>query len=135
MPDVTFDPPLPRAGSNSDQPFLQRIVLFDGSGELARAAWHTTGRDGVVQLVDLVVAPQHRRRGHGAQLLNVVVEQTRSFFRLRAPQALRRIWVNVEQKNQVIARSFLTRHGFHHIATIPDVARNQDLLVYVKSFD
>jgi GNAT superfamily N-acetyltransferase len=135
MSDLTFDPALPTAGSECDRPFLQRIALLHGNDLLAHAAWHTTGHGGVAQLVDLFVAPEHRRQGHASRLLNAVVEQARLFFRSRAAQTLRRVWVAVEQKDQVIARSFLTRHGFHHIATIPDVSRNQDLLVYVKSFD
>jgi hypothetical protein len=48
---------------------------------------------------------------------------------------LRRLWVSVEQKTQVIARAFLTQHGFHHTATMKELLADQDALIYVRTFD
>jgi N-acetylglutamate synthase-like GNAT family acetyltransferase len=116
--------------------FLQRIELRDAQGQLiGAAAWHLNSVDeGVVQLVELTIDPKRRRQGHAGALLNETTAQARSVCRMkRVP--LRRVWVALEQKTQVLARSFLTRHGFHHTSSVTDLLRDQDLLVYVRSFD
>ena len=116
--------------------FLQRIQLSDARGQLIGAAvWHlNTVDEGVVQLVELTVDPKLRRQGHAGALLDESIAQARSVCRMkRVP--LRRMWVALEQKSQVLARSFLTKHGFHHTSSVTDLLRDQDLLVYVRSFD
>ncbi len=45
-----------------------------------------------------------------------------------------KMWLAVGHKSQVIARAFLTKHGFHHVSTTQNVLRGEDLLVYVKSW-
>jgi ribosomal protein S18 acetylase RimI-like enzyme len=35
----------------------------------------------------------------------------------------------------VNARAFLTRHGFHHVATIKELLAKQDALVYLLALD
>jgi len=60
--------------------------------------------------------------------------QGREWQRRRGSK-LRRVWVGIEQKSQVIARAFLTSRGFHHIATVDELYRDQELMVYVKSMD
>jgi GNAT superfamily N-acetyltransferase len=115
---------------------LQRIELRNAQGQLIGAAvWHLNSVDeGVVQLVDLAIDPKLRRQGHAGALLNETIAQARSVCRMkRVP--LRRVWVALEQKTQVLARAFLTRHGFHHTSSVTDLLREQDLLVYVRSFD
>jgi ribosomal protein S18 acetylase RimI-like enzyme len=62
------------------------------------------------------------------------MKQCVSHLRSRKVRA-RRLWVAVEQRNQVIARAFLTHMGFHHTSTIRDLLSDQDVLVYVYSFD
>ena len=102
---------------------------------VGHAAWYAPATDvGVVQLVDLSIADADRRQGHASALLGEVIAQSRALCRQRGVP-FRRLWVAVEQKSQVLARAFLTRHGFHHTATIPELMKKQDLLVYVKSLD
>ena len=116
--------------------FLQRIELRDARDQpIGAAVWHLSSVDeGVVQLVELTIEPKLRRHGHAGALLNEAIAQAKSVCRLkRLP--LRRMWVALEQKSQVLARSFLTKHGFHHTSSVTDLLRDQDLLVYVRSFD
>lgn len=133
MPELLHDPPLPRKPA-ADEPFLQRVTLVRGGVTLGRATWLDPARDGVVQIVELTVSAAHRRKGHGTALLNETVAQAGAICRLRGRQ-LRRIWVAVEQKSQVIARAFLTQRGFHHVATLEEILQKQDLLIYLRSFD
>jgi GNAT superfamily N-acetyltransferase len=131
---LTHDPPLP-ARAVEGASFLQRVALLDGRRLVGAAAWYLpAGDDGAAQLVDLVVEPELRRKGHGGTLLDDAIAQARALCKLRRIP-LRRLWVAVEHVRQVNARSFLTKHGFHHTSTIPDLLRKQDLLVYVRSFD
>ena len=53
-----------------------------------------------------------------------VVEQARPFFKSRGAK-LRRIWLAVEQKTQVIARSFLMKHNFHHTASVSELLKGR----------
>ena len=131
----THTPPLPRAIDAKLTSFLQRIELRAGRVTLGHAAWHLVDIDeGVVQIVDLTVDPTLHRRGHAGALLNEAIAQARALCMLkRFP--LRRCWVALEQKSHVRARAFLTKHGFHHTSSVPDLLRDQDLLVYVRSFD
>ena len=131
----TYIPLLPRAINAKSNSFLQRIELRERRRPIGCAAWHVIDLDdGVAQLVELTVEPTLQRRGHGSALLNESIAQARTVCRLkRAP--LRRLWVALGQKSQVIARAFLTRHGFHHTASVTDLLRDQDLLVYVRAFD
>jgi ribosomal protein S18 acetylase RimI-like enzyme len=135
MTRFAHDPPPPPRTVDAQTSFTQRVELLDGKRFVGGALWHLpAGNEGVVQLVELVVHPDLRRHGHAGALLNEVIAQAKALCRARR-QPLRRVWVGVEHKTQVIARSFLTKHGFHHTATIADLLRDQDLLVYVRSFD
>jgi GNAT superfamily N-acetyltransferase len=84
--------------------------------------------------LDLTVFPPHQRVGNGKRLLDAVIAQGRELQRRRKTK-LRRVWIGVEQKSQVIARAFLTSRGFHHITTVDELYRGQELMVYVKSMD
>jgi hypothetical protein len=130
---LTQDPPLPRmAGA---QPFLQRITLYDGREAIGSAVWYLpAGRDGVVQLIELTVPAARHRQGHAGTILTQVLTSAKALCALKKIP-LRRVWFAIEQKTQVLGRSFLTRHGFHHTSTIPELLRKQDVLIYVKSFD
>jgi len=132
MPDLHYIPPIAHP---SDQPFLQRIDLIEGSSTIATAHWHApVGLEGVIQLLDLTVIPEHRRKGQGSTLLTAFIEQSVLYGKTTGILT-RRIWMSVEQKTQVNARAFLTRHGFHHVATIKELLARQDALVYLKSLD
>lgn len=130
MPDLLVDPPLPRTATGE---FFQTLRITRGEDELARARWHITG-EGVVQLVELLVHPPHRRKGYAKQLLASVIQQATAHHVARRKR-LRRIWVCVAQKTQVLARSFLAGQGFHHMATLSDVLKDEDALTYVRSFN
>ena len=128
-------PPLPRAIDARSNSFLQRIDLRDARHPIGHAVWHLIDLDeGVVQLVELTIDPKLRRRGHAGALLNESIAQAKAMCKLRRVP-LRRLWVALGQKSQVHARAFLTRHGFHHTSSVTDLLRDQDLLVYVRSFD
>jgi ribosomal protein S18 acetylase RimI-like enzyme len=138
IPMSTFnhDPPLPPSfPRDTHTGFAQSITLHEADQPLALARWHApSGEQGVVQLVELTVDPAHRRRGLGSALLREVIQQATALHQLKHFR-LRRLWISVEQKTQVIARAFLTQHGFHHTATIKELLDHQDAMVYVRTFD
>jgi GNAT superfamily N-acetyltransferase len=134
LTDLTFHPPLP-AKIASESSFLQEIRLTDAGETIGRAIWHAPeGRDGVAQLIELRIEPAVRRRNLGTQLMQAVYQQITAWHKLRRVP-LRRLWVSIEQKAQVNARAFLTRHGFHHVSTTENLFKDQDALIYARSFD
>jgi hypothetical protein len=66
--------------------------------------------------------------------MHAVYAQVQAYFRARRIVP-RRLWIAVEQKTQIIGRSFLTGLGFHHVATVSNLMKDQDALVYTRSFD
>lgn len=124
------------------QGFSQTIKFHEGGplGEMGKfigiARWAITApaQDGVVQLVDLTISPAFRREGYARQLLDQVLTEARDYLRSRK-STLRRLWTAIAQKDQVIARSFLTGQGFHHISTVDNLFKDQDLLIYIRTFD
>lgn len=134
MSPVTLHPRVTEAAAS--RPFVQEARLELGGKTVARGHWHSSGNcdDGVVQIIDVFVEPAHRRQGHGAQLLRRMLEEAEALHRARK-RRLRRAWIAVEQKQQVIARAFLTAMGFHHVGTVKNLLREEDLLVYSKGFD
>lgn len=132
MPELTFHPPLPAHPSGA---FHQQIRLNDGPRLLGTATWHAPdSAHGVVQVLDLTVLPPHARQGHGGRLLGAVIQQAKQICQARGVK-LRRVWFGIEQKSQVVARAFLTKHGFHHVATIGNLLKDEDELIYVKAYD
>jgi hypothetical protein len=67
-------------------------------------------------------------------LLEAVIDQCTADH-AQHQSRLRRIWVAVGHKNQVIARAFLVAHGFHHVASLTQLLRDQDALIYTRTFD
>jgi ribosomal protein S18 acetylase RimI-like enzyme len=130
MNSMEYHPPLPR---KAQSPFVQTIILHDGEKAIGKAIW-ISENDGVVQLLHLSVDPKLGRRGHGGQLLDDVVRQATAYQRLLGIP-LRRMWMMVEQKKQVVGRAFLTGHGFHHVGTMNGLHRRQDALMYMRSFN
>ena len=133
MVEPIFDPPL---SAKSQDPFLQTIRLMDGDKEIARSRWisEQEATEGLVQIVELRVTPAYRRQGHGKRLMEVLVQQCREHFKLRKTR-LRRIWLALDQKRNVIARSFLMRYTFNHVATVRELLKDEDLLIYMRAFD
>jgi GNAT superfamily N-acetyltransferase len=134
MPDLLIDPPLPRA--KSPDPFLQTLKLTIGAETIAQARWLCAAdpAQGIAQLLDLTVHPDHRRQGHAHRLMEALTEQARAYFKFQKSR-LRRIWTPIEQKHQIIARSFLMQFGFNHVGTVSELLKHEDLLIYMRTFD
>lgn len=109
---------------------------MDGEQLIAQARWQVSGEaaQGVAQLLELTVAEGRRRQGHGRRVMDAMTAQVREHFSSRKV-TLRRVWVAIEQKQQVIGRSFLMQFGFNHVGTIGELLRDEDLLVYMRTFD
>ncbi len=133
MPDLTYDPPFPTGPLAG---YVQTIRMTDAGKQIGYARWYVTddGTTGVAQLLEITIAPPHRRAGHGQRLLQAAIEQIRQFFRARK-LPLRRIWMNVNQKDQVNGRAMMTHAGFHHMGTVSSILKDQDALIYVLSLD
>jgi len=131
--NVHADPPVP--SKISDRLFVQTIVLKDDDRTLGRAVWSATApTQGVVQILEFCIDPAFRRKGNGRRLMRGLVEQARALHAIRK-EPLRRLWIGVGHKTQVVGRSFLTCEGFHHISTTGGLLSNEDQLIYVKSLD
>lgn len=125
----------PAISSQTIGTFVQTIRLMDGDNQMGRGVW--TANDpsqGVIQILELWVDPKARRTGHARQLYDHVIANAREYHKLRK-QPLRRVWISMAHKSQVIGRSFLTGQGFHHISTTGGVLQDEDQLIYVKSLD
>jgi hypothetical protein len=133
MSDFSYAPPLPANPTNEG--FVQTIKMSASGKPVGLARWHVRpgAADGVTQLLELTIIARNRQ-GHGRQLMAEVTKQARAYFKSRGSH-LRRMWIAVEQKGQVIGRAFLTEQGFHHVATLPELMHAQDALLYMKSFD
>jgi GNAT superfamily N-acetyltransferase len=133
MLELICDPP---ARSKSPDPFLQSIRLTDGETLIGQARWQTSfdPSQGVAQILDLTVMPAFRRKGNGRRLMEAITTQATEYFKWRKLR-LRRLWLPVNQKSQVIARSFLMQFGFHHVGTVSELLKDEDLLMYMRTFD
>jgi GNAT superfamily N-acetyltransferase len=133
MPKLTYDPPVRAATGDT---FLQSIRLAAGDDLVAHARWLSTAdpSHGVIQILDFTVTPPHRRRGHGHFLMEALTVQARDYFQHRKFH-LRRAWMAIEQKHQVIARSFLMQFAFNHVGTVQELLKREDLLIYMRTFD
>jgi len=134
MANLRFSPAVSREKSGIG--FLQLIELVEGEEVVGHARWMCWGEigQGVAQILELVVTPAQGRKGHGRILMNAVTEQAREYFKLRKV-ALRRIWIAIAQEGQVIGRSFLMKFGFHHVGTVHELLADEDLLVYMRTFN
>ena len=109
------------------------VRLMDGDRPIGRATWVVTdAAEGLIQILSLEIEPAHQRRGHGRRLIQGLYAQARVELSSRP---LRRAWIATGNKAHVVARAFLTGEGYHHVGSNGGVYRDQDLLIYVKSFD
>src|SRR5438045_3539203 len=106
MPDLVIDPPAPRKVAKGGDSFVQTIDLMDGATRIGRARWQCVSdlSQGVVQILELTVASRFRRQGHAHRLMEAVTAQAGDYFKTGGAR-LRRLWIAIEQKEQVIARS------------------------------
>jgi GNAT superfamily N-acetyltransferase len=128
-----YEPPIDTA--KNDEPFFQTLRLMLGEQEIGRCRWHVgnTPDEGVAQLVELFVQPPYRRQGYGGRIMREMFAQAQGYFGARKLR-FRRVWLAAEHKGQINARAFLTSHGYHHMATVPDLLKDQDQLIYTKPF-
>jgi GNAT superfamily N-acetyltransferase len=133
MLELICDPP---ARSKAPEPFLQSIRLADGDQLIGQARWQASfdSSQGVAQILDLTVSPAYRRKGNGRRLMEAITAQATEHFKCRKSR-LRRLWIPIHQKSQVIARSFLMQFGFHHVGTVQELLKDEDLLIYMRTFD
>jgi GNAT superfamily N-acetyltransferase len=133
--ELSYEPPIPPKPSAADG-FFQTVRLTDAGRTIGTARWNVRAGsgDGVVQLLDLTVAPPHGRQGYGRRLMQAVYDQVAAYHRARRIKP-RRLWIAVDQKAHINGRAFLTGQGFHHTATITELLKDQDALVYTRSFD
>jgi len=136
MLELICDPPLPVVRPKTTESFLQTICLVDGDQLIGQARWlaGVEPGHGVVQILELTVSSARRRQGFGRRLMEAVEKQAVGYFRLRKIK-LRRLWIAIEQKHQVVGRSFLMQFGFNHVGTISELLKDEDLLVYMRTFD
>lgn len=134
MATMRFSPAVSR--EKSQQGFVQLIELVEGEEVVGHARWMCWGDvgQGVAQILELAVPSAQGRKGHGRVLMNAVTEQAREYFKVRKV-GLRRIWMAIAQEGQVIGRSFLMKFGFHHVGTVHELLVDEDLLVYMRTFD
>jgi GNAT superfamily N-acetyltransferase len=118
----------------TDSFFIQRVTLNTTElGDVGTCVWYAqSDLEGVMRILRITIADEHRRKGMGSLLFKHSVAQARELFKTRGGK-LRRVIIDMEQKTQVIGRAFLTRHGFHHVSTISHVLHRQDIMVYQLS--
>ena len=135
MADFLYDPPLPEKPAKALQPITQIIRLMQDKTEIAIARWHASDpATGVVQLIDLTVHAPYRRIRHGKRVMTAIVAQCHAWHASHGHN-LRRIWMTLRQKEQVIARAFFVQNGFTHTGTIKELLCDEDALVYFRTFD
>jgi hypothetical protein len=134
MPTLRYSPPTAR--KETGIAFQQLIELLEGDQPIAHARWMCAAdvSQGVVQILELTVPANQGRRGNGRILMNALTEQARDYFKLRKSK-LRRIWMAIEQEGQVIGRSFLMKFGFHHVGTVHELLEDEDMLIYMRTFN
>ena len=132
MPSFVFEPPVPTAPPTS---FFQTVRILEDGQPIGSATWTVPSIDGgVLQILTLQITAGHRRQGNAKRLLIEVIRQATALCKLKKKK-LRKAWMLIEQKEQVVGRSFLTGQSFHHVSTIGNLMKDQDALVYVRAFD
>lgn len=114
-------------------------TIIDTSGprrrEAARLLWHATPDQGTAQMLQLEVVPELRRAGRGTRLVREMLNQVARLNARRRNRPIRVVWTLVAQKGQLPARAFLTRMGFHHVATSKHLYLQDDAMIYARSMD
>lgn len=132
MPTFAFDPPLPTAPVSS---FVQTVRVMDDGKPIGSATWSIPAIDvGALQILTMEINAPNRRQGHAKRLLIEVLKQGTGFCKLKKKK-LRKAWMLVRQKEQVVGRSFLTGQSFHHVNTISNLLKDEDALIYIRAFD
>ncbi|HEV7301327.1 MAG TPA: GNAT family N-acetyltransferase [Tepidisphaeraceae bacterium] len=132
MATFSYEPPLPPVAPDA---FIQTVYLVEEGTRIGAATWVIPDIDaGVLQILTMEIVPAHRRHGHGKRLLSEVLKQGNALCRSRK-RKLRKSWMLMRHKGQVVGRSFLTGQSFHHVSTISHLLKDEDGLVYIRAFD
>jgi ribosomal protein S18 acetylase RimI-like enzyme len=132
MASYSYEPPLPPTAPNA---FVQVVRLTDEGQPIGVAVWSLPDIDaGALQILTMEIYAPHRRRGHGKRLLSEVLKQGNALCKSRK-RKLRKAWMLVRQKGEVVGRSFLTGQSFHHVTTVSHLLKDEDGLVYIRAFD
>jgi ribosomal protein S18 acetylase RimI-like enzyme len=132
MATFAYEPQLPPTAPDL---FIQTVHLSDEGKPVGAATWVIPHVDsGVLQILSLEIRVEHRRHGHAKRLLAEVIRQATQLCKSRKKK-LRKAWMLLRQKNQVVGRSFLTGQSFHHVTTLSNLLKDEDGLVYVRAFD
>src|SRR2546429_9948276 len=112
MPDLVIHPPAPRKSSKSADSFVQTIDLMDGPTRIGRARWQCVSdlSQGVVQILELTVAPRLRRRGHAHRLMEAITTQAGGYFKAGGARPGGG-WIATEQERPGFARSSRREFG------------------------
>jgi ribosomal protein S18 acetylase RimI-like enzyme len=125
---MTFEPPCP--SESIPGPFIQTI-----RSEHAVLVWSSTDiAGGVAHVLSVEVDPKHRRRGHGTAIAKAMQSQAALLFKAHGVR-FRRVVMMTNQKTHIHARAWLTKLGYHHIQTLTNVAKGEDVLVYLLGMD
>lgn len=132
MATFAYEPTLPPI---APEIFVQTIRLSDEGKPVGTAMWVVPHVDsGVLQVLLLEIHEDDRRHGHAKRLLAEVIKQATLLCKSRKKK-LRKAWMLLRQKNQVVGRSFLTGQSFHHVTTLSNLLKDEDGLVYIRAFD
>lgn len=138
MPELVITPAVGATKPKDIEPgpFCQTIRLMEGTKVIGEARWvtSTNADEGVAQVIYLWILPEYGRKGHGRRLMDTVASEARKFYASRGAKP-RRLWLAVEQKQQVNARGFLMKFTFHHVGTVKELFKDEDLLIYMRTFD
>jgi ribosomal protein S18 acetylase RimI-like enzyme len=88
----------------------------------------------VAQIVNFHVLAPYQRRGPGKRLMGALIDQLRAYHQARR-MPLRRVWIGLRHKSHVIGRAFFASQGFTHVATVKDLLTDEDLLIYMRTFN
>jgi ribosomal protein S18 acetylase RimI-like enzyme len=113
----------------------QTIITGDAKAPTGQLSWHVADpAEGVMQVLSIWVRPEHQRQGVGSELLTRAIALAKQQLAAQGSK-LRKVIVLLGHERDIIARAFLTRHGFHHVHTMKGLLKDQDWLGYVKSYD
>lgn len=128
-----YSPPV--TARSAQAPFVQTIAASQGQRDIATAIWYAPPRGDLAQLLNINVADELGRKGIGSELLQAVYAQAQRLSKFR-DDPIKRFWCVVEHEREIVGRSFLFKHGYHHVTTPKRLYRGrQEPMIYVKAFD
>ena len=113
-------------------PAARTLTLSEGPRVVARLTYFLSADPlATLQLLDVNVVEDERRKGHGSRIYNAALDDAR---KLLGQARLRRVFAGVAHKSHIPLRALLTHLGFHHVSTTTGLYKGEDLLVYIKAY-